>query len=135
MARLQKKIFDGVDISETERVDLELALHIVERMKLGKGRYRHLCSLLRPHLSLPDYPAVSALRKSFCPDLIPYLNSSEEVVGVSASLVSCLVSHVQRLIQTGDLVLKDVRCSLVTKVTVGIDGRGDEKEHKQRSQV
>ena len=132
LARLQKKIFEGVDIAETQSVDLELALHIVERMKLGKGRYRHLCSFLRPLLCLPDYPSVSALRRSFCPDLEPYLNEAHEVVGVSASLVSSLISHVLRMIQSGELVLQDVDCSLVTKATIGIDGRGDEKEHLQR---
>jgi hypothetical protein len=134
-ARMQKTIFDGIDILEPEDLNLELSLHIVERMKLGKGQYRHLRSLLRPSLSLPDYSEVSALRRSFCPDLTSYLNGSQEAVGVCASLSDCLVSHVQRLVQSGELLLRDVENSLVTKVTIGIDGRGDEKEYQQRSQV
>lgn len=132
---MHKKIFEGIDILEHEDIDLELSLHIVERMKLGKGQFRNLRSLLRPHLSLPDYSKVSALRRSFCPDLTPYMNSSKEAVGVCASLSDCLVSHIQRLLQSDELVLTGVENSLVTKVTVGIDGRGDEKEYQQRSQV
>ena len=41
------------------------------------------------------------------------------------------------MIQSGDIGswIENIETSLVVKVTVGMDGRGEEKEYKQRSQV
>ena len=135
LAKLQKDIFEEKDILLRSTISTELALHIVERLKLGKGRYRELKILMRPYLILPDYSLVSALRRSFCPDIWPYLDENDEVIGVSAHLGECLKSHCLRMIQAGDINLEKVEASLSMGVTVGIDGRGDEKEYQQSSQL
>ena len=117
------------------KMTAEMALHIVERFKLGKGRYRELKIILSQFVTLPDYSSVSILRRSFCPEVMPYIGAGEETLGVYANISECLKSHCMRMIQAGDLDLQDVKCSLTMNVTVGIDGRGDEKEYQQRSQV
>ena len=135
LALLQKQIYEEQDTKPKSKMTVEMALHVVERFKLGKGRYRELKILLSQFLSLPDYSVVSSLRRSFCPDILPYLDDNEEIIGVCAKVSDCLRSHCLRMIQAGDLELEDVDCSLTMNVTVGIDGRGDEKEYQQRSQV
>ena len=128
LAYLMKRIYEGEDIISRLKMNDEMALHIVERFKLGKGKYRELKIILRQFVVLPDYSHLSSLRKSFCPELLPYTTENGEIIGVYAKISDCLVSHCLRLIQSGDLVLQDVSNSLVMNVTIGIDGRGDEKE-------
>ena len=135
LAAMQKQIYEEKDIMEKTKMTTEMALHIVERFKLGKGRYRELKIILSQFVTLPDYSLVSNLRRSFCPEIMPYRGVDEEIIGVCANVSECLKSHCLRMIQAGDLNLQDVDCSLTMSVTVGIDGRGDEKEYQQRSQV
>ena len=49
---MHKNIFEGIDILEHEDIDLELSLHIVERMKLGKGQFCNLRTALSSQASL-----------------------------------------------------------------------------------
>ena len=132
LALEMKKLFDGEEVST--KVDLELALHLTERLKLGKGRYRHMRMLLRPHASFPDYSAVFSLWRSFCPTILLYSNEGQ-VVGVFVHLEAALQSHIQRLVKSASFQLEEVNCSLAVNVTIGIDSRGDEKEYLQKSQV
>ena len=90
--------------------------------------------LLRPHASFSDYSAVSSLWRSFCPDILPYSNEGQ-VVGVFVHLEAALQSHMKRLVKSGSFQLEEVDSSLALNVTIGIDGRGDEKEYLQKSQV
>ena len=135
LAKLQKQIYEGQDIFQRETMTEAMALHIVERFKLGKGNYRELKVLLRPFVNLPNYSLLSSLRKSFCPDLHSYHNEDKEIIGVCAKVFEALKSHCLRMIQSGDLQLEHTESSLCMNLTVGIDGRGDEKEYQQRSQV
>ena len=107
LALEMKKLFNGEEVSMN--VDLELALHLTKRLKLGKGRYRHMRMLLRPHASFPDYSAVSSLRRSFCPDILPYSNEGQ-VVGVFVHLEAALQSHMKRLVKSGSFELEKVDC-------------------------
>lgn len=66
-------------------------------------------------------------RKLLYPELVPYY-SGGQVLGVRASLHSSLVLHLRRLIQAGQAsFLPTAQGSLTCDVTLGVDGRGDEK--------
>ena len=135
IAQMEKQIYEGQDVMVKVKMTEEMALHIVERFKLGKGKYRELKILLRPFVILPDYSLLSSLRRSFCPVIHPYHDDDNEIIGVFAKICDSLKSHCLRMIQSGDLQLENTESSLCMNVTVGIDGRGDEKEYQQRSQV
>ena len=70
---------------------------------------------------------MSEVRRLLYTELKPY-TAGGQVVGVKASLHKSLSDHVRRLIQTGQAsFLPTTLGSLVCEVTVGVDGRGDDK--------
>ena len=82
LAHLMKQIYEGQYVRSKFKMNDEMALHIVERFKLGKGKYRELKIILRQFVTLPDYSHISSLRKSFCPEILPYTDENGEVIGV-----------------------------------------------------
>ena len=69
---------------------------------------------------------MSEVRRLLYTELKPY-TSGGQVVGVKASLNKSLSDHVRRLIQTGQASFLPTTRDFVCEVTVGVDGRGDDK--------
>ena len=104
-------------------------------------------------VTFPAYQKVSDLRMTTCPPICQYPPNSEEKTGVYASLKQCVILHTLRGLQFWPplcppcscphcICTKSPRtCSACTcsnfclKVCICADGRGDEKEYQQRSQV
>ena len=137
LAILSYKIYKKEDLKKPKFVDPERALHLSERLKLGRGRYTDLKILMKNFVTLPTYAEVSLLRRAYSPKLKPFFNQDNQVVGICSDMKESLQCHIQRMIQSGDIGswIDNVETSLLVKVTVGMDGRGKEKEYKQRCQV
>jgi hypothetical protein len=84
--------------------------------------YRSCLLLLVPYLE------VAELRRSIAPPLRPYYNLGGQVVGVTTDLADGLAKTMMRMIAAGQAdFLAHTECSLVVRVTSGLDGRGGEK--------
>ena len=122
-------------------------LWLATRNNLGRIRYTNLRLQLLKHVKLQPYSFLSELRMSLCPTLQPWpLESSsglEVQRGVYANLGEAVRCVLQRMIQYGGFEWFPSCCSsdgqdcsnLVANVHLSGDGRGDEKEYSQVSQV
>jgi hypothetical protein len=120
------------------------ALWMVERLRLGRGRYTDLRLLLLRHVRLPPYQHLSDLRLSLCPPIrtYPLGAPAAEQCGVCCDLPEALVLVLLQGLRSWQPASWLPCCSttgccanLVVRVLGSADGRGDEKQHAQRSQV
>ena len=133
--------------SAVSEVPTLTCLWLATRNNLGRIRYTNLRLQLLKHVKLQPYSFLSELRMSLCPTLQPWpLESSsglEVQRGVYANLGEAVRCVLQRMIQYGGFELFPSCCSsdvqdcsnLVANVHLSGDGRGDEKEYSQVSQV
>jgi hypothetical protein len=119
-------------------------LWMVERLRLGRGRYTDVRLLLLQHVRLPPYQHLSDLRLSLCPPIrtYPLGAPAAEQCGVCCDLTEALVLVLLQGLRSWEpgswlpSCSTSGRCTnLVVRVLGSADGRGDEKQHAQRSQV
>ena len=122
-------------------------LWLATRNNLGRIRYTNLRLQLLKHVKLQPYSFLSELRMGLCPNLHPWpLESSsglEVQRGVYANLGEAVRCVLQRMIECGSCEWFPSCCStadqncanLVATVHLSGDGRGDEKQYRQVSQV
>ena len=144
----------GADLFRAKSNPLEVSvvppltcLWLATRNNLGRIRYTNLRLQLLRHVKLQPYIFLSELRMSLCPTLHPWpLESSsgpEVQRGVYANLGEAIRCVLQRMIQYGGSEWFPSCCSsddqvcsnLVATVHLSGDGRGDEKQYSQVSQV
>ena len=63
-----------------------MSLHLVERLRIGRGKWTDLRLLLKPFVKLSPYNEISLLRMKLCPALLQYPFDREEKLGVVADL-------------------------------------------------
>jgi hypothetical protein len=119
------------------KVAIEKALNILERRRLTKEGYRQTRRLLKPDgVKLPTYEELSRLRRLITPPLRPYYHETGLEVGVCTSLDASLALTVRRMIQAGQGgFLAAASSSLVAAVTIGTDGAGGQREHRQKAGI
>jgi hypothetical protein len=119
------------------KVAIEKALNILERRRLTKEGYRQTRRLLKPDgVKLPTYEELSRLRRLITPPLRPYYHETGLEVGVCTSLNASLAMTVRRMIQAGQGgFLAAASSSLVAAVTIGTDGAGGQREHRQKAGI
>jgi hypothetical protein len=119
------------------KVAIEKALNILERRRLTKEGYRQTRRLLKPDgVKLPTYEELSRLRRLITPPLRPYYHETGLEVGVCTSLNASLALTVRRMIQAGQGgFLAAASSSLVAAVTIGTDGAGGQREHRQKAGI
>ena len=120
-------------------------LWLAARNNLGRIRYTNMRLQLLKHVKLQPYSHLSQLRMSICPNIQPWpIESSsglEVQRGVYANLGEAVRRVLQRMIEHGSSEFfpccsSDIHCSnLVATVHLSGDGRGDEKQYSQVSQV
>ena len=98
LAILSYKIYKKEDLKKPKFVDPERALHLSERLKLGRGRYTDLKILMKNFVTLPTYAEVSLLRREYCPKLKPFIKQKNLVVGICSSIKESLQCHIQNMI-------------------------------------
>ena len=79
LAILSYKIYMKEDIKRPKLVDNERALHISERLKLGRGRYTDLKILMKSFITLPSYAELCLLRRAYSPNIHPFVNQDNQV--------------------------------------------------------
>ena len=119
-----------------------MSLHLVERLRIGRGKWTDTRLLLQPYVNLSPYYEISQLRMSLSPDLVPYPFDEHQKLGVVANLHECLVIHLLRGVQYWSTFITPCECvvscicfNYAARIVGCADGRGDEKEHAQKSQV
>ena len=133
--------------SAVNEVPTLTCLWLATRNNIGRIRYTNLRLQLLKHVKLQPYSFLSELRLALCPTLFPWpLESSsglEVQRGVYANLGEAVRCVLQRMIEYGGsewfpscCSSDDQDCSnLVATVHLSGDGRGDEKQYSQVSQV
>ena len=122
-------------------------LWLATRNNLGRIRYTNLRLQLLKDVKLQPYSVLSELRMGLCPTLHPWpleSSSGHEVQrGVYANLGEAVRCVLQRMVEYGSTEWFPSCCSpgiqnctnLVATVHLSGDGRGDEKQYSQVSQV
>ena len=133
--------------SAVSEVPTLTCLWLAARNNVGRIRYTNLRLQLLRHVKLQPYGFLSELRLALCPTLHPWpLESSsglEVQRGVYADLGEAVRCVLLRMIEYGGSEWFPSCCStgnqncanLVAKVHLSGDGRGDEKQYSQVSQV
>ena len=96
LAILSYKIYKKEDHKKPKFVDPKRALHLSERLKLGRGRYTDLKILMKNFVTLPTYAEVSLLRRAYSPKLKPFFNQDNQVVGICSDMKESLQCHIQK---------------------------------------
>ena len=137
LAKLGDELFkENTRISIKPTMNIEMALHILERYKFGKSSYINLRILVQDLVKMPPYTEVSHHKSLLTPKFIPYLDETgTDPIGVVGNIKECIVKHLLRLIQSSNSTWLLQKSNFSAKVVFGMDSRGDEKEHAQRSQV
>ena len=137
LAKFGQDLFAGKkDPSAVAEVGTEMGLHIFERYKFGKSSWISFRFLMKNICKLPTYQNISLLRASISPIFSLYFDESQTTqIGVVASVHDCLVKHLLRLIQSGNAGWLKTPGNFCAKLVFGMDSRGEEKEHQQRTQV
>ena len=100
LAALGQQLFSGnKDVSVTSLVSTEISLHIMERLRIGRGLWTNTRLLLLKYVTLPPYKNVSVLRLSLISSLLPYPFHSAQKTGVVVDLKESLILHLLRGIQ------------------------------------
>ena len=128
------------------------------RYRLGKSRYVSFKRCLFNYVVFPSYKTLFEYRKAITPKFVPYHNSDGIVIGkifyklfikwlfvnatfhyfsgvVVGDLRETITITLLRGIQFWKIDFSEVTGSVSFRVTAGLDGRGDEKEYSQVSQV
>ena len=144
LARLGAVLFSENNPSLVSEVPSLTCLWLASRNNLSRGRYTGLRLQLLKHVRLQPYSFLSELRMSLCPPLHPWPADCEASLqrGVYADLGEAILSVVKRMIEFDPKLLPSCRqgegqkCSnVVATVHISGDGRGDEKQYAQRSQI
>ena len=137
LAKFGADLFAGLkDPSAVPEIDVEMGLHIFERYKFGKSNWINFRVLLKNVCKLPAYLSISQLKAVICSKFYPYLDENEsEQIGVLASVQECVVKHLMRMIQSGSASWLVKPGNFCAKLVFGMDSRGEDKQHQQRSQV
>ena len=144
LAKLGNELFKGeADIKVVPELSVELGFHFVERFRMSRQKYTNLRILLLPYVIFPPYNKISDLRLFICPQITAYpTQEGLSKCGVVADLGDCLRKNVSRKIQFAPSFIPPCNCvifcqckNLAVKVVGCADGRGDEKQWAQKSQV
>ena len=143
LASLGRDLFQG-NTNPSAGVPVLDCLWILARNNLGKLRYTNLRLQLLKHVKLKPYSYLSDLKLAIAPQLHPWPQGSDQSVqrGVYADLGEAVCKVLQRMIRYGgsewipSCTREGSRCAnLIATVHCSADGRGDEKQYNQRSQV
>ena len=164
LASVGLKLFtQGREAILVAEVPYLVALWLVERLRLGRGRYTD-CRLLLlrfcicivlfwvqnskhfflRYVRLPAYQHVSDLRIQLCPKIVPYPkgSSGNEQRGVCTNLGEAITLVLREGLAAWEPKGWMSSCSdtsqcqnLVARILISADGRGDERQHAQRSQA
>lgn len=145
IARLGAELFGGSrHPSQVSEVDPLKCLWLVSRNNISRARYTNLRLVLLKHVRLQPFSFLSELRMSFTPQLHPYPVDCDPAMqrGVFVNLGEAVRIVMQRMIQFGGSEWlpccdrEGSQCAnVVAKIHCSGDGRGDEKQYSQRSQV
>ena len=143
LASLGRDLFHG-KTNPAAGVPVLDCLWILARNNLGRLRYTNLRLQLLKHVKLKPYSYLSDLKLAIAPQLFPWPQGGDQSVqrGVYADLGEAVCKVLQRMIRYGgsdwipSCAKEGSRCAnLVATVHCSADGRGDEKQYNQRSQV
>ena len=150
LAILGRQLFtDWEDLVQKQQLDVLTCLWLVERLDLGRTKYTSTRLQLQPYVVLLPYSFPSALRASLVPPMVHYPLTAEpqDQTGVFVRLPEAIQAITLRLLQfnlnQGGWVPRISSCvggeeehsNLVVRVLGACDGRGDERQHAQRSQA
>lgn len=144
IARLGAQLFGCKHPSKVSEVDPLKCLWLVSRNNISRARYTNMRLVLLSDVRLPPFSFLSELRMSFTPQLHTYPVDCDPAKqrGVFANLGEAIQIVMQRMLQFGGSQWlpccdkKGSQCAnVVAKIHCSGDGRGDEKQYSQRSQV
>ena len=144
LARLGAALFSESSPSLVSEVPPLTCLWLASRNNLSRGRYTGLRLQLLKHVRLQPYAFLSELRMSLCPPLYPWPADCEANLqrGVYADLGEAILTVVRRMIEFDSKLLPSCShgegqtcANVVATIHISGDGRGDEKQYSQRSQI
>ena len=144
LAKFGAQLFLGENPSLMSEVPPLTCLWLASRNNLSRVRYTHLRLQLLKHVKMQPYSFLSELKMSLCPPLYPWPADceAEQQRGVYADLGEAILIVVRRMIQFDSDWLPSCRkgggqkcANVVATIHISGDGRGDEKQYSQRSQI
>ena len=144
LAKFGAQLFLGDNPSLMSEVPPLTCLWLASRNNLSRVRYINLRLQLLKHVRLQPYSFLSELRMSLCPPLHPWPANCDANLqrGLYADLGEAILTVVKRMIQFDSGWLPSCskgggqKCAnVVATIHVSGDGRGDEKQYGQRSQI